>query len=276
MPEDISIVMAVYNHERTLVDAIESALMQEMPYTSKIYCLDDASTDCSGDILSYYSSCYPDKIVVFTSEKNLGSGKASFYHHRPPVNGRYWCLLAGDDYWIRSDKLHKQIDFLDKNPGYAGASCNTLVKNERDGIESLIQPSRNEFNLLDLVLLKHAYSFYVHTTSVVWRNIYLDKGFFLPPDFSKPYAYGDVMLMHMMLGRGGSFMNLPEVMSCYRVTGRGVWTKKSQEEQYSSNQSLNESLHKTISSKMRFHLALQPLRKRIKYFRSLIKGPLNE
>ncbi|MGB5157413.1 MAG: hypothetical protein WBN77_08240 [Desulfobacterales bacterium] len=40
-PEDISIVMAVYNHENTVAEALESALMQEMPYRSVIYCLND-------------------------------------------------------------------------------------------------------------------------------------------------------------------------------------------------------------------------------------------
>ena len=42
MSEDISIIMAIYNHENTLAEAIESALMQVMPYKSVIYCLNDA------------------------------------------------------------------------------------------------------------------------------------------------------------------------------------------------------------------------------------------
>ena len=66
-PEDISIVMAVYNHEDTLAQALDSALMQEMPYTSIIYCLNDASTDTSAEILIDYEMRYPGKIKVFTS-----------------------------------------------------------------------------------------------------------------------------------------------------------------------------------------------------------------
>ena len=186
--EDISIIMAVYNHEATLGHAIESALMQEMPFKSVIYCLDDASTDKSAEILRDYAERYPDKIKVFTSSRNQGSGKKSFYHNRPPVKGKYWCLLAGDDYWITSDKLVKQISFLEKNPAYSGCSCNTLMKNEKSGEDTLIKPSLDSWNLLDLILHSNKYNFYVHTASIIWRNIYLSQGFFLPPSFKKKYA----------------------------------------------------------------------------------------
>jgi len=146
--EDISIVMAVYNHEATVAEALESALMQEMPYKSMIYCLDDASTDRSGEILSDYAKKYPDRIKVYTSPQNLGSGKKSFLFHQPPVKGKYWCLLAGDDFWTRPDKLAKQITFLNTHPGFVGCSCNTIMKNENTGEESIIEPSRNTFNLI--------------------------------------------------------------------------------------------------------------------------------
>ncbi len=271
-PEDISIVMAVYNHEDTLAEAIESALMQEMPHTSVIYCLNDASTDKSADILSDYANKYPDRIKVYTSAENQGSGKKSFLHNRPPARGRYWCLLAGDDFWTSSDKLAKQISYLDGAPDYVGCSCNTVMKNEVTGEESLIKPDRNTWNLLDLVLLKNRYAFYVHTGSIVWRNIYLNEGFFLPPSFKKDYAFGDVVLMHMMLGRGGKVQNIPEVMSCYRVTGRGIWTSKSAEEQTKLNDRLKESLSRSIPFKYRFFIAMQ----KYKLINRLIPGPVNE
>ena len=274
--EDISIVMAVYNHEATIAEALDSALMQEMPYTSKIYCLNDASTDRSGEILEEYARRHPNRIQVFTSPQNLGSGKACFYYHRPPAHGRYWCLLSGDDFCTSPNKLAKEIDFLDNNPEYTGVSCDTIIKNEVDDSESLIQPSRNEFNLLDLILLKHRYAFYVHTTSIIWRNIHRDKGFFLPPAFAEPYARGDVVIMHMMLGNGGKFKNIPEVMSCYRVTGKGVWTSMSKEQQNKANLDLETALDRSASRKIRFYLALQFLRTKWKPFHSLIPGPINE
>lgn len=275
-PEDISIVMPVYNHEATLAEALESALMQEMPYTSVIYCLNDASTDRSGEILSDYAKKYPGRIKVFTSLVNQGSGKKSMLHHQPPVRGRYWCLLAGDDFWTSRNKLAKQIAFLDSHPDYAGCSCNTVMKNEITGEESIIKPDRNVWNLLDLILLKHKYAFYVHTTSIIWRNIYLRQGFFLPPSFKKKYAFGDVVLMHMMLGKGGKVQNIPEVMSCYRVTGRGVWTSKTAEEQAEINDKLTKNISRSIPFKYKIFIFLQRQQGRSNIVKHLVLGPVNE
>ena len=275
-PEDISIVMAVYNHEATVAEALESALMQEMPYTSVIYCLNDASTDNSAKILSDYAKRHPSRIKVYTSAENQGSGKKSFFHNRPPVRGRYWCLLAGDDFWTSHQKLAKQISYLDSAPEYVGCSCNTIMKNEGTGEESLIKPDRNTWNLLDLILLKNKYSFYVHTTSIIWRNIYLDKGFFLPPSFKKKYAFGDVILMHMMLGTGGKIHNIPEVMSCYRVTGRGVWTSKSEDERVRLNYKLQNNISRAISFKYKFFICMQDYRHKFKAIKWLTPGPINE
>ena len=268
--EDISIVMAVYNHEDTVAAALDSALMQEMPYKSVIYCINDASTDKSAEILNEYALRYPNEIKVYTSSTNQGSGKKAFYHNKPPVRGRYWCLLAGDDYWTTSDKLAKQISFLDEHMDYIGCSCNSVMRNETTNEESIIKPDRHTFNLLDLILLKQLYAFYVHTTSLVWRNIYLDHGFFLPPAFKNKYAHGDVVLMHMMLTKGGKVHNIQEVMSCYRVTGRGVWTSKSEAEQAAANARLMENIKKSIPFKYRIYIALQGLRRYPKVMRKFI------
>lgn len=276
MPEDISIVMAVYNHEATVAEALESALMQEMPYSSVIYCLNDASTDRSGEILNDCASKYPDRIKVYTSPKNLGSGKQSFLYHQPPANGRYWCLLAGDDFWTTPDKLAKQVAFLDANPKFTGVSCDTVVKDEVTGKNSFIKPTKNEFNLLDLILLKHKYAFYVHTASILWRNIYLNEGFFLPPAFKKKFARGDVILMHMMLSKGGKVKNIPEVMSCYRMTGQGVWTSKTKKKQKQLNNDLQIDLDRSVPIRIKMYVFLHKYFSKFKFIKALIPGPINE
>jgi glycosyltransferase involved in cell wall biosynthesis len=274
--EDISIVMAVYNHEATVAQALESALAQVMPYKSIIYCLNDASTDRSAEILEQYASRYPDKIRVFTSPSNLGSGKKSMLYHNPPIKGRYWCLLAGDDYWTDVNKLSKQILYLDNNKKTVGCSCNSMVSYEVDGALGLISPCKNNWNILDLLLLKSKYAFYVHTTSIVWRNIYGRGNSFLPPAFKQDFASGDVILGHMMLGRGGEMFNIPEVMNCYRVSGKGVWTSMSSDEQARANEALIYNLEKATSFKVKLLMLLQPYRLKYSFLRKLILGPINE
>jgi hypothetical protein len=266
--EDISIVMPIYNHENTIAEAIESVLMQEMPYTSIIYCLNDASTDKSADILNDYSKRFPGRIKVYTNPQNLGSGKSSIIYQEPPIFGRYWCILEGDDYWSAKDKLAKQISFLDANSEFIGCSGNTVVKNEMTGEERIIKPDRNTWNLLDLILLRQKYAFYVHTSSIIWRNIYIHQGSFLPPSFREAAGIGDLFLMHMMLCMGGKMQNIPEIMSCYRVTGRGLWTSKSPEEQAELNMILLKNIDRSIPDKYK-------VLSRYHKIKSLIPGPVN-
>lgn len=275
MSEDISIVMAVYNHEATLRDAIDSALMQEMPYTSHIYCINDASTDSSASILAEYAEKYPKKISIFTSKTNQGSGKKSFFHNNPPIRGRYWCLLAGDDYWITHDKLAKQLSFLDQHTDYVGCSCNCLMKDEVNDSKSVIRPDRENWNILDTMMLSNRFRFYVHTSSIIWRNIYLKKGFFLPPDFRKNYASGDVILAHMMLASGMKMHNIDEVMSCYRVTGKGVWTSKTIKQQEQSNGDLATKLNRATPLKYRLLICLNDLRAKSSLLARFLPGPIN-
>lgn len=35
------------------------------------------------------------------------------------ASSRYLAILDGDDYWIRDEKLQRQIDYLDQHPGCA-------------------------------------------------------------------------------------------------------------------------------------------------------------
>ena len=73
---------------------------------------------------------------------------------------------------------------------------------------------------------------------IIWRNIFLIKGFFLPPAFKKKSAYGDFILMHLMLSTGAKMFNLTEEMSCYRFTGRGIWSKLSDDDKKQLNSTL--------------------------------------
>lgn len=270
--EDLSIVTAVYNHQETIADTLDSILMQETSHRFHVYCLNDASTDNSGAILADYQARHPDKITVFTSTQNQGTGKKSILHHRPPVRGRYWTLLAGDDYWTASDKIEKQISILDQNPKAQGCSSHTVMRNEQTGEETIIKPSKQRWNLMDMVLKRH--SLYVHPSSIIWRNAFLKHGHFFPPQFIKTQITGDTVLLHMSLAGGGEIVNYPEVTSCYRITGRGVWSKLSQQEQEKMNKNIREFIISWLPLKYRIaHKLIES--KKLKKLADMFPQPLN-
>jgi glycosyltransferase involved in cell wall biosynthesis len=274
--EDISIVMCVYNHEATVAEAIESVLKQNTKYEYAIYCLNDASTDNSADVIQHYVDKYPDKVKIFTSPKNLGIGKKSMLFHNPPVNGKYWCLLAGDDYWTDDNKLRQQIDFLEKNNDYVGCASYTVLKDEVEGTESFFKPRVTSFNLIDLHIHRGRQPYYVHPSSIIWKNIYRDKLSFLPPAFRKTKATGDVMLKNAMLACGKKMNVIPTVMSCYRFTGKGVWSRLSSEQQVELNKNILKNTKRILPWKWRCIIYLQKVRQKIKCFQSVIPGPIND
>ncbi|WP_058279188.1 glycosyltransferase family 2 protein [Ruegeria atlantica] len=266
---DINVFTAVYNHEATIADTIDSVLMQQTQHSFHMFCFDDASTDGSGRILEEYRARHPDKITVFTSTQNQGSGKKSFLHHMPPHRSRFWCLLAGDDYWTSPDKLERQVELLDISPNAVGCCAHTVMRNEVTGNETIIAPQLDRWNLMDMLVGTHA--LYVHPSSILWRNIHLKSGFFLPPGYVNSQFSGDTLLLHMMLFGGGELVNLPEVTSCYRVTGRGVWSGLSQEEKSAQNENVEQHINSILPLR---HRLSRRLRKSAKYRRYADRWPL--
>lgn len=270
--EDVSIVTAVYNHQDTISDTLDSILMQETSHRFHVYCLNDASSDKSADILAEYQTRHPDKITVFTSTQRQGSGKKNILHNRPPVHGRYWTLLAGDDYWITPDKLEKQVALLDQNPEVQGCCSHTIMRNEETGEETIIKPSQQRWNLMDMVLKRHP--LYVHPSSIIWRNTFLKDGYFLPRSFMQTEMTGDTILLHMSLAQGSDILNYPEQTSCYRVTGRGVWSMLPQQEQQAINKKIQAFILDWLPLKYRIARWLVKS-KRFKVLARMFPKPLN-
>ena len=72
----VSVVMAVYNSERYVAEAIDSIINQSLDFKKYIQLIlvNDKSTDGTLDILEKYQGEYPDNIVLITNEKNRNQG----------------------------------------------------------------------------------------------------------------------------------------------------------------------------------------------------------
>lgn len=113
----VSIIMLVYNHANYLPKAIESVMTQLCEFDIELIIGEDCSTDGSRRIALAYKNRFPDKIKLLLPEKNLGA----LLNEEKCISiacGDYIAFLEGDDYWIKPDKLQKQVDFLKANPEY--------------------------------------------------------------------------------------------------------------------------------------------------------------
>jgi glycosyltransferase involved in cell wall biosynthesis len=120
-PPMVSICTLAYNHEKYVVDAIESFLNQEVNFKIEILIHDDASEDNTAEIISKYRCEYPHLIKTLIQTKNQYSQGVDpeWNFLIPMAKGKYIALCEGDDYWTDPLKLQKQVDFLESHPDYS-------------------------------------------------------------------------------------------------------------------------------------------------------------
>ena len=91
----ISVIMGIYNCEKTLGEAIESVLNQSYTNWELILC-DDGSTDRTFQIAKDYQMNNPDKIILLKNETNQGLN-ATLNRCLSVAKGKYIARMDGDD-----------------------------------------------------------------------------------------------------------------------------------------------------------------------------------
>lgn len=100
----LSFVVPVYNAERYLSSCLDSLLAQDIPHTDyEILCVNDGSTDRSGEILSLYQKKYANIRVI--SQENSGVAAAR-NAGMAQAQGDYLWLVDADDI-VRENFLGK-------------------------------------------------------------------------------------------------------------------------------------------------------------------------
>lgn len=218
----LSILMPLYNVEKTITEALDSVLMQEVDFAYEIICVDDKSTDNTLSVLKEYQQKY-DCIKIIENEQNQGNAY-SFSTALQAARGDYFCVLDGDDYYSVKYKLQKQVNFLDSDTAHEyTAVAHKFLWSFADGSlldnRHLIFSPATDCSYFDF--LKD--SFYFHTSTYMYRNIFKEKisPFFLenrgdqPRTFvSQYYTCGKVKVLDF-------------IGSVYRYNETGIWSRLS-------------------------------------------------
>lgn len=155
MRPKISIIMGIYNCEKTISESIESIINQTYENWELIMC-DDNSSDNTLKIAQKYECIYPDKIKVIKNEFNISLA--------PTLNkclqfatGEYIARQDGDDLSL-SNRLEVQLDFLEKNQEYdlVGSQMISFDKNGDKGIRGVNVPVPNKFTMVKGTAFCHA------------------------------------------------------------------------------------------------------------------------
>jgi glucosyltransferase len=111
----VDVIMATYNHEKYISQAIESVLMQECDYDYRLIIGEDCSPDGTLAICEKYAEAHPDRIKLIKHETNTGLGN-NYKTLFNAVTAKYVAILESDDYWVDKHKLQKQVDILESHP----------------------------------------------------------------------------------------------------------------------------------------------------------------
>lgn len=138
---NVVVLMATYNHEKTVAKAIQSVLSQVdregNPYPLLLMAHDDGSQDNTGLIVKQYRDVNTGRMLRYLwSRGGLMANYNRMFFYAKQVEPKYIAFCDGDDYWIDPYKLQKQVEYMDEH-GECGL-CITKVHVQNEGSDELI------------------------------------------------------------------------------------------------------------------------------------------
>ena len=223
----VSVLCTTYNHEKYIRDCLEGFVTQKTNFAYEVIVHDDASTDCTADIIREYERKYP-KIIkpIFQTENQYSQGvpiTATFI--LPIVRGRFIALCEGDDYWTSPDKLQKQVEGMLMHPSCSMCVHKVAEVNEDKTPTGVSFPSTaltsGVMSPERFYEIGKEYSF--HTSSYCVRTDFYRDFRLNPPDFVKKCDVGDEAAM-LYMGLMGEVLYIADEMSCYRRGAQVSWS----------------------------------------------------
>lgn len=217
----LSVHMITYNHEFFVKKAIESVLMQKCDFEIEFIISNDNSIDNTDikikEVLDTHPKAHSIKYFRHVSNKGLIS---NFIWTIEQCKGKYIALCEGDDYWTDPYKLQKQVDLLEKYP--EASMCVALMEAHYENENKIARDLPYEGKNFPLIYLDDLNQ-YFHTSTYLIRNSMLTDVLDKYPDL----MMGDTALRYLLLSKG-PFVVLNDVVSVYRISGLGAWSKLSQ------------------------------------------------
>ena len=225
----VTVCCITYNQEAYIAQALESFVCQKTNFRFKVFVGEDHGPDGTADIVREYAKKYPDIIVPFCREQNMGA-QANLIDLINRANSPYIAFCEGDDYWIDEYKLQKQFDYMQANPKLRVCFTRTEIEAPEDwALRSYYkQDSKGRMIMPETIpgckmpkgfvdATYYIYNIPIHTSTHFYRwnyDLYI-------PDWFYEGVEGAFPIMMMQMGLGLSAV-LPDVTSVYRRSDVGV------------------------------------------------------
>lgn len=210
----IAAVMAAHNADDTLVQAVESLLIDGLPVD--VFIVDDASRTPVSKLFKKV----PSYVHILRQEKNVGAAKARNVAMREILakGYQYVAIMDSDDVALPG-RISKTVEFLEKNPEVAavGGWAHCVDEDSLETLYDYCYPTS-----YDAIRQQHFWdASFVHSTvtfraSSLERTGIYDEGFPVAQDYE----------LLCRVAQQCPVANIPEFTLLYRISSKGISSKR--------------------------------------------------
>lgn len=210
MPK-VSIIIPVYNAEKTLAKCLNSILAQTLK-DIEIICVNDGSKDSSSDILNNYAQA--DTRIKIFNQNNAGPAMAR-HNAISHATGDYLMFCDSDD-WVESEWAETMVNIIEKeNVDIAMCDCNVIdLANKTMQNENTIK-----YHYLRLAGYNNLNITNINNISVVlWNKIFkqeIIKHYNI--EYPQRYEHDDTIFFFKYLSVAKTYYGIPKKLYNYVV-----------------------------------------------------------
>ena len=135
----LTVLVTTYNHEKFILQTLQSIQMQDIEEGFHILVFDDNSSDGTKQILLDFFYANPQKVCLLLSNENrLSRGLESTIFALEMIRAEYVAFCEGDDYWKSPNKLSSQLQFMRANKSWCSISHHEIL------LENYIDPGKSQ------------------------------------------------------------------------------------------------------------------------------------
>lgn len=232
---EVSIVMPVYNEEKSLDKSIQSILNQTFKDFEFII-INDCSKDNSRKIIEKYKK-KDKRIILINNNKNQNFPEVRNIGLRI-AKGKYIANMDADDI-SHPKRIEIQFNYLERNPHIFLVGSSAIYINEED-IETRRFRKYDNYKILAWRLPK---SCSIIDPSTMFRN----EGLLYEGVFGGAVDYNFYL---NLLDKGKNLTNLPEFLVKYRLHANSMSIAKKNEQEFFRNKT--QKLHKHLNNRITF------------------------
>lgn len=211
----ISILLPVYNSEKTISETINSLLCQTVQ-DFELIIINDASNDSSEDVIMSYSDT---RIRYYRNEKNMGL----IYTLNRGIRlaeGKYIARMDSDDIALPT-RLEKQLEVMEKYPEIIVCGTGIETFGNVNKRRKILYPEHDK-QLKECLIRR---SCFAHPTVLIRRSVLVNNNLC----YDKGYRHAEDYKLWIDLSDFGAFYNIPEVLLYYRMSETQITSSHKEE-----------------------------------------------